>query len=157
MKVKLQRGQKLCPHCEEINASRQRVCKYCDREFISKNTPIKGEVKDWQQLEKGTFIKVVQGTGPYYISKRDSEDSRAGERICMGITGVYNVVGVSEKGILAYGASLKNGGFTFIYMGPSTLSTVTGTYLEAHRIKRVKRKKKPGDKNASNSNSGNHK
>jgi hypothetical protein len=60
-----------------------------------------------------------KGTGPYFISKRDSEDGLAGEKICMGNTGVYKVVGLDNTGIVVYGAALKNAGYSYIYMGPS--------------------------------------
>ena len=138
--TKLQRGQKLCPKCDEINASRQRTCKYCQHEFISKNTPIKNEVRDWKNLEVGTYIKIVQGTGPYFIARRDSEEGVAGERICLGSTGVYSVAGLDSNGIHAYGTTRKNGGFCYLYMGPPHISKATGTHMEANRIKRVKRK-----------------
>lgn len=144
-RTKLQRGQKICPKCKEINASRQYVCKYCKHQFVSKNTPVKNEVKNWKELEIGTYIKVVQGTGPYYISKRDTEDGSAGERICMGNTGVYKVAGFAENGIHAYGASYKDSGYSFLYMGQSKRSKDTGIYYEPHRIKKVnKRRRKNG-------------
>lgn len=143
MKIKLQRGQKLCKECDTVNAARQRVCKGCGHEFISKNTPISGEVKDWESLEKGTLIKVIQGTGPYFISKRDTEFSFVGERICMGDTGVFKVVGLGKDGIIVYGATRKNSGYSYLYMGPPKKSKNTGTYLEPYRIKYVKIKKSP--------------
>lgn len=139
---KLNRGQKLCPSCKEINASRQRICKHCGNEFISKNTPIKNEVKNWRELEIGSYIKVVQGTGPYYIASRDSEDGIAGEKICMGSTGVFKVAGIADEGIQAYGASDKDTGYTFLYMGEPKRSKITGTYLEPYRLKHVKLRKR---------------
>ena len=152
---KLSRGQKLCKNCKGVNASRQRVCKHCDTPFVLKNTPIKGEIKDWRLLEKGTLIKVIQGTGPYFISKRDSEDGLAGEKICMGNTGVYKVVGLDNTGIVVYGAALKNAGYSYIYMGPSRKSNTTGTYLEPHRIKLLTKIKKRKRKNAHNNSDSN--
>ena len=137
--VKLKRGQKRCPECQNINAVRQRVCKYCKYPFQCKNSPIVGEVKDWEQLEKGTLIRVVQGTGPYFISKRDSEDGLSGEKICLGYTGVYKVMGIENTGIRVYGATPRNSGYTFLYMGPVDYSEATGTYQEPHRIKFVKK------------------
>ena len=61
--MKLKRGQKICKKCNAICAARSRICKECGAAFISKNTPIKNEVKDWKSLEKGDWLKVVQGTG----------------------------------------------------------------------------------------------
>ena len=154
MTTKLQRGQKLCKKCGEINAARQRVCKGCGHEFVSKNTPISGEIKEWKELQKGTLIKVIQGTGPYYIAKRDSEESSAGERICMGDTGVFKVISTDHSGILVYGASRKNSGYSYLYMGPAKKSEITGTFLEPYRIKYVvtpnRKRKNRKLKNANN-------
>lgn len=157
MTVKLTRGQKLCKTCNEVNAARQRICKSCGSHFVSKNTPISGEVKDWKELQKGTLIKVIQGTGPYYIAKRDSDESFVGEKICMGDTGVFKVISTDENGIVVYGASRKNSGFSYLYMGPSKKSENTGTYLEPYRIKYVvtKRKKRRKKNGISNSDSNN--
>ena len=51
--MKLKRGQKLCKNCQAVNAARQRVCITCNKPFQLKNTPIKHEIKDWQNLQKG--------------------------------------------------------------------------------------------------------
>lgn len=136
----LKRGQKICKACQFINAARQRVCTNCDQEFILKGAPIKNEVIDWKTLDKGDYIKVVQGTGPYYISKKDNEQYNVGEKICMGDTGVYKVVDHNEDGILSFGASPNNSGFTYLYMGKKQKSTDTGIYLEPYRIIKIKRK-----------------
>jgi|6_EtaG_2_1085325.scaffolds.fasta_scaffold06551_3 hypothetical protein len=144
--LKLKRGQKLCPECGGVSASRSFICKYCRHEFVAKKTPIKNEIMDWKNLEIDTYIKVVQGTGPYFLAQYDSEDGRAGERIRMGHTGVFKVVGMDNKGLHTYGASHKNAGFAFIYMGPTCVSPHTGMNLEPHRIKQV-RKRKIRDKN----------
>jgi hypothetical protein len=134
----LKRGQKLCKYCKSINAARQRICNSCKNEFNPKNIPIKNEVKDWQNLQPGDLIKVIVGSGPYYISKKESENSRFGERIPMGEIGVYKVTRVVENGIYAFGMTNRNGGSTFIYMGKPYISDSTGLIYEPHRIKRVK-------------------
>jgi hypothetical protein len=143
---KLKRGQKKCTECDFINAARQRVCKNCGHRFMSKNTPIKGEILDWKKLEPGALVRVIQGTGPYMISSRDTvendEKIKAGDKICIGYTGVYKVLKLDENGIQAYGNTAANGGFTYLYMGPSKLSNLTGTYLEPYRLKIEKGKKK---------------
>jgi hypothetical protein len=156
MTVKLSRGQKLCKKCNEVNAARQRVCKSCGNCFTSKNSPIVGEIKNWKDLEKGTLIKVIQGTGPYYIAKRDSDESFAGEKICMGDTGVFKVISTDDNGIVVYGASRKNSGYSYLYMGQSKKSENTGTYLEPYRIKyvvtKIKKRRKKNAISKSNSN-----
>jgi hypothetical protein len=161
MTVKLKRGQKLCKECNTVNAARQRVCKGCGHEFMSKNTPIHGEVKDWKELQKGTLIKVIQGTGPYFISRRDTDESYRGERICMGDTGVFKVISTDHSGILVYGASRKNSGYSYLYMGVPKKSEITGTYLEPYRIKYVvtpnRRKRNRKSKNANNKRISNSK
>jgi hypothetical protein len=148
--IKLSRGQKLCPGCNKINASRQRVCKHCDREFISKNTPIKNEILDWKKLERGDYIRIVQGTGPYFLCTRDTDECTTGERLCMGNKGVYKVVGLDRRGIRAVGASHKNGGFVYLYMGEPYCSKETGLYYEPYRLitlkEPYKKKKKKNEK-----------
>ena len=137
MQTKLQRGQKLCP-CGGINAARQRVCKFCHERFESKNTPIKNEIKDWQSLEKGAVVKVIQGTGPYFEYQSDSKDdeAKAGDRVCLGNNGVFKVVGLDPEGIKAI--NTKTGVFTFLYMGPSYYYDKMGINREPHRIVRHK-------------------
>lgn len=138
--MKLNRGQKLCKECGGVNACRRRKCIFCDTEFISKKTPIKHEVKNWRELRPGQQIKIIQGTGPYFIPKVDSDESAAGEKVCMGETGVYKVVRLEKNGIVGYGTSHKNARYTFIYMGPEKVSKTTGCFLVAHRLKLIKKK-----------------
>ena len=76
--MKLKRGQKLCKNCQAVNAARQRVCITCNKPFQLKNTPIKHEIKDWQNLQKGDTFRVVNGTGSYYVLKRDCSEGEEG-------------------------------------------------------------------------------
>ena len=140
MKTRLTRGQKLCKECGCVNASRQRICRGCNTEFIAKNTPINKEVKDWKNLQKNDYIKIVQGTGPYYVNIKDSEESKVGDRVCMGDIGVYKVIRVEPDGIRVYGMTKKNAGYSFLYMGKPSYSEKTGIYREPYRIKKVKRR-----------------
>jgi hypothetical protein len=151
--MKLNRGQKRCKKCKSINAARQRICKNCQFEFISKNTPVKGEIKDWKSLEIGDYIKIIQGTGPYFINKKDTEESKVGDRICLGDIGVYRVEKKYRDGLRVSGVSFKNGGFSFLYMGKPKYIPSTGVHREPYRIKRVKRRKNV----TTNSNSVNRK
>jgi len=136
--IKLKRGQKLCKNCEQPNASRQRECKWCGTAFVSKNTPLKGEIKDWRSLEKRDCFRVVNGSGPYYTVNVDSDDSREGEKVSMGHRGSYIVDRVVEKGIISFGISKKNRGMAFIYMGEEKLSNLTNVYHTPHRIIKIK-------------------
>ena len=142
-KVKLKRGQKQCKSCGAICASRSSVCKVCKKPFICKNTPVKNEIKDWKSLLKGDTFKVIQGTGPYYICSRDSEEGQRGEKIYMGARGVYRVVEVKPTGILVYGIGKNNSGYDFVYMGDEeTICGSTGIVRKAHRIVRTPNKRK---------------
>lgn len=142
LQVKLKRGQKLCKKCNSINAARSKKCKYCCNDFISKNIPIKNEITDWRNIELGSYIKVIQGTGPYFICTKDSEDTKMGEKICMGDTGVFKIVGKDQNGLKVNGALNKNAGFSYLYMGLPKKSKNTGIYWEPYRIKKVKFKGK---------------
>ncbi len=140
-KIKLERGQKLCKNCEQPNASRQRECKWCGTAFISKNTKLKGEIKEWTMLEKGDCFRVVNGSGPYYTLVKDCEDGNAGEKVSMGHRGSYKVDKIVDKGIISFGISRKNRGMAFIYMGKESFDSKTGIHRSPHRI--VKLKKRP--------------
>ena len=137
-KIKLQRGQKLCKNCEQPNASRQRECKWCGTAFISKNTKLRGEIKEWKMLEKGDCFRVVNGSGPYYTLARDCEDGDAGEKVSMGHRGSYKVDKILDEGILAFGISRKNSGMAFIYMGKDGIHRKTAIYRCPHRIIQLK-------------------
>lgn len=141
-KTKLRRGQKRCTRCDEINAARSRLCSNCNVEFMSKNTPIKNEIKDWTLLERGDEFKIVQGTGPYYICSRDNEEGNIGDKIYMGARGVYKVMSLHNKGVSAYGIGKNNSGFDFIYMGEKSFSPTTGITKTAYRIIKMKKKKR---------------
>jgi hypothetical protein len=141
-RVKLKRGQKQCKSCGAICASRSSFCKTCNKPFISKNTPIKNEIKDWESLEKGVRFKVIQGTGSYFLCKRDSEEGKRGEKIYMGARGVYTVKEIIRDGILACGQSRKNSGIHFIYMGKECYIESTGITRKPHRLVRTGNKRK---------------
>ena len=63
-------------------------CKHCGEPFIRKNTPVKNEIKNWKELESGQQIKIIQGTGPYYICSTASDEYNAGEKVYMGCKGI---------------------------------------------------------------------
>lgn len=135
-KIKLGRGQKLCPKCNNINAVRQRICKFCGHLFQPKNTLHVNEVTDWQSLEKGALVRVVQSTGPYYISNKgcQEDESRPGDRISMGYNGVFKVIRIDPKGIYAYGGTSNSKGCAYIYMGEPYHDEDTNIYYAPHRL-----------------------
>jgi len=135
--VKLKRGQKICKSCGNINPSRSRTCKHCSSDFSFKNIPVKNEILDWRNIEVGAYIKVIRGTGPYFICNKDSDEMLKGERIHMGHTGVFKIVGKDQNGLKANGVSSKNSGFSYLYMGDPKRSKMTGIYWESYRIKKA--------------------
>lgn len=131
-KIKLKRGQKLCKECEGVNPSRQRVCKYCGVEFIRKGTKLKGEIKNWKDIEPGSLVRTVCGTGPYIID-------RTGEKIYTGHNGVFRVYKVDRDGLQTFSTE---GYFAYLYMGKSRRSSLSSEFVEPYRLKIEKRKKK---------------
>ena len=140
--MKLSRGQKLCKACKTVNAARSQRCKHCGEPFIRKNTPIKNEVKNWKELDSGQEIKIIQGTGPYFICSSDSEERRAGEKIYMGCKGKYIVREVKGNGLLCYGIGKNNTGIDFVYMGEKEISQSTVVTKAPHRIVKLKARKR---------------
>tara|TARA_R110002110_G_scaffold135681_1_gene319881 strand:+ start:96 stop:530 length:435 start_codon:yes stop_codon:yes gene_type:complete len=138
---KLKRGQKLCKKCDSVNAARSRLCSSCGSAFIAKNTPIKNEIMDWRSLQKGELFRVVQGTGPYFVCTRGSEESVAGDKIYMGCKGKYEVVNVLGNGLMCKGIGKNSCGLEFLYMGSKELSKNTGINKEPHRLIKIKPRK----------------
>ena len=139
---KLKRGQKLCKKCNSVNAARSKICNSCGVAFIAKNTPIKNEIKDWSSLQKGEWFRVVQGTGPYFVCTRGSEESAIGDKIYMGCKGKYEVVRVVGNGLLCKGLGNKACGLEFLYMGNKEVSKGTGIFKEPHRLIKIKTRKR---------------
>ena len=136
--MKLKRGQKRCKACKHVNAARQRICVKCGKTFQIKNRPIKNEVKDWRSLQPGEAFRVVNGTGPYYVLKRDCGEGRAGDRLFMGAKGKYIVKEISSNGIVAW--SISNYGayrYEFVYMGTPNYCEKLNIYRQPHRIIKI--------------------
>lgn len=74
--------------------------------------PQKTPIIDHQLLNGGDLIKVLKGTGPFYI---DSQD----QKMYFTAGGKYVVDSVLKEGILAKG---KLGGMEFLYMGKTKKS-----------------------------------
>ena len=106
---KLGRGKKICKHCNTINGVRSFECKNCGQPFKMKKGPKgirKKKVKDFKTLQRGDWIKVVGGSGPYYTD-------RDGEKYYMVDRGKYIVEYTDSEGIHAYGDT----GYNYLYMG----------------------------------------
>ena len=109
MTVKTKRGQKLCTHCNTVNGVRSFECKNCGQAFKMKKGPKgirKKKVEDFKSLQRGDWIKVVGGSGPYYTD-------RDGEKYYMVDRGKYIVEYTDSEGIHAYGDT----GYNYLYMG----------------------------------------
>lgn len=130
------RGQKLCPE-GHVNGPRAFYCKVCNHEFSFKANVKKarggrnGAKVDWKSLEPDDIIKVLCGSGPYYIGREG--------KVCMGYHGLFKVKHVYGNGLLCYPAENRQGEASFIYMGDEKLSK-TGTTLRSHKIRKVDNK-----------------
>ena len=106
---KLGRGKKVCSHCGTVNGVRSFECKNCGQAFKMKKGPKgirKKKVEDFKSLQRGDWIKVVGGSGPYYTD-------RDGEKYYMVDRGKYIVEYTDSEGIHAYGDT----GYNYLYMG----------------------------------------
>ncbi len=121
------RGQKECPECQTVNGVRSYHCKQCDFEFPMKKRR-KGKrrkvVEDWKVLKAGDKVRVVGGSGSYYINPE-------GEKVYMSERGEYTVWGKDNEGLKTYG----NGGYAYLYMGKKKKSImVENLYRSPHKL-----------------------
>jgi hypothetical protein len=75
--------------------------------------------------------------GPYYVTLE-------GKKILMGKRGLFRYVNVAKDGIIAVPHNPNNAlpkATVFIFMGEETISEVTGTHFQPHRIRKVRKKK----------------
>ncbi len=121
------RGVKVCENCGCANGVRAYECKECDHPFKMKKLRKRRKripVEDHMTLRRGDTIRVVGGSGDYYIDKD-------GLKHYFTDRGKYTVYSVDHKGIQAYGSH----GYTYIYMGKRCRSRLLNTiYKEAHKI-----------------------
>ena len=131
-------AKKQCSNCGIKVGVRTKLCPDCGHKFlIRKRGRRPKEVRDWEDLKKGDIIKVVTGSGPYFISK-----DRPGERIMMGHKGMFEVVELNYKspkscGII--GKKVNRNGYKanvieYIYMGESFYDEPLSTHKEPHKI-----------------------
>ena len=129
------KGQKVCPECNTVNGARAYQCKVCDYAFPNKHGRIrysKRPVRDWRELKQGDCVRVVGGSGSYYVSPD------TGERTYMSSKGKYKVHTISRDGIVAYGIGKNNTGCEFIYMGKHEQSSLCDNMYNApHKLIRI--------------------
>jgi len=132
METKLKRGQKLCKNCNTINGVRSFNCKECNSPFTMnkkrKNTPANNAARinrnlivDYTTLSKGDKIKVLKGSGPYYIGE-------SGEKQYLGNSGFFSVDNVLSNGIMAVS---KYGSIEFLYMGQEEKSNILDNIIRS--------------------------
>ena len=142
-KGKRKAPQKECPECNALVHARVSFCKECNHTFyVKKNVKRDLLAKNWRDLEAGDIIKVITGSGPYYLSK-----DRAGEKIMMGQKGKFEVLEVHDRGPREcgiyghqlYGRESKSHYREWIYMGESYFNDKYSLNKEPHRIKVIKK------------------
>lgn len=132
IETKLKRGQKLCSSCNTINGVRSFNCKSCNSPFTMnkkrKNTPAlnaarinRNLIADYTTLSKGDKIKVLKGSGPYYIGD-------SGEKQYLGNNGVFVVDSILGNGIMAVS---QYGAIEFLYMGQEEKSNVLDNIIRS--------------------------
>ncbi len=128
------RGKKKCPSCGTISGVRLQVCKTCGHKFVvQKSTRRKRRPKqyipceDWRRLKKNDIIKVIQGSGPYYICEESQE------KIHLNSHGVFQVKEILKDGILAY-STKELTGIHYIYMDEQERTMHSGAVYTQHKI-----------------------
>ena len=132
------RGKKTCP-CGFVTGPRTFKCPECGQSFniqkgiTKKRGKRKGDViEDWRDLKSGDFIRVIAGSGPYWINEGTQE------RESLGYFGLFKVNRVEIDGLGCYPADKKNNsGFCYIYMGEAKKSPTGVSYKRAHKIRKV--------------------
>jgi hypothetical protein len=129
--MKTKRGQKLCSNCETINGVRAYECKQCSHKFKMKRgriSPKNKRVEDHMTLHKGDLIRVVGGSGCYYLDKQ-------GDKHYFTDRGKYTVCKIHKDYILANGSY----GSSHLYMGKKRRSKLLDSIWDApHKIMLLK-------------------
>lgn len=121
------RGQKICSECGTANGVRAYECKNCDYPFKMKKYR-KGnknkQIDDFMTLQEGDEIRVVGGSGPYYLREN-------GEKLYLTDRGKYIVKDVDDSGVHVHGKH----GYSYLYMGKRCPSKVLDSITKApHKI-----------------------
>lgn len=126
------RGQKNCKNCGTTNGVRRFTCINCNEPFKMRKPPKRRAqaVDDWNTLLPGDRVRVVGGNGTYYIDE-------TGERQYLVDRGVYIVYNKTHNGLQVYGA--HGGGYSFLYMGPETRSSLCDDLFRApHKLVKLR-------------------
>jgi hypothetical protein len=79
-------------------------------------------------LHEGDRVRV--SGGPYFLAQ-------SGNKISMGERGVGTFVGVEENGMAIF-VQFGHGAARRVYIGPETVSEVTGTILRPHKVVKMR-------------------
>lgn len=134
-------AKKQCTGCGLSVGVRTKECPDCGNKFVIRKRGPRPKAVDWTELKTGDTIKVVTGTGPYFLSK-----ITPGEKIMMGHKGKFEVVelyGVAKpKGCGVVGRQIfgnhRAGVIEYIYMGETWYNDALSIYEEPHKIMGIK-------------------
>lgn len=119
------RGKKLCQDCGAEHGVRTYECE-CGYEFPMKKKR-KGRrkvlVEDFKTLKEGDEVKLVGGSGPYYVDD-------AGDRHYLIDRGRYKVVSRDANGLIVVGKH----GYGHLYMGKTCEGLVPSITKQACKL-----------------------
>ncbi len=140
--------QKECPKCKSLVHARVSFCRNCKHTFyIKKNVEQEMLAKNWRDLEAGDVIKVISGSGSYFLSKHNKNPDGSPLKISLGHKGKFEVVQIVDQsskscGIVGrqlYARGRRANVTEFIYMGETYYNDDMSSHNEAHRIKVIKK------------------
>ena len=134
-------ARKECGNCGLSVGVRTKECPDCGYKFLIRKRGPRPKEIDWAELKPGDTIKVVTGTGPYFLSK-----DRPGEKLMMGHKGVFEVIELygldKPKGCGVVGRQITNRSRSsyreHIYMGESWYNDDLSLHEEPHKILGIK-------------------
>tara|TARA_Y100000310_G_scaffold340920_1_gene438347 strand:- start:1893 stop:2390 length:498 start_codon:yes stop_codon:yes gene_type:complete len=147
-KKKRKAPQKECPECKSMVHARVSFCRECNHTFyIKKDVEQDLLAKNWRDLKAGDIIKVITGSGSYFLSKHNKNPDGSPLRIGMGHKGKFEVVEIVDQGSRScgiVGRQLYTRGrranvTEYIYMGEKYYNEDMIMHNEPHRIKVIKK------------------
>ena len=154
-KLKRKAPQKECPACNTLVHARVSFCNNCNHTFyVKKNVKQDLWAKNWRELEAGDMIKVISGSGTYYLSKTRTNDDGSPLKIMMGHKGKFEVVEIVDQGPKScgiVGKPVNSRGYRanvveYIYMGEVWYNDDLSLHERPHKIKVLKKKEPAGSK-----------
>jgi len=146
--MKRKAPQKECPKCKSLVHARVSFCRNCKHTFyIKKNVEQDMLAKNWRDLQAGDVIKVISGSGSYFLSKHNKNPDGSPLKISLGHKGKFEVVQIVDQGSKSCGivgrqlyARERRASVTeFIYMGEAYYNDDMCSHNEPHRIKVIKK------------------